>query len=100
MSDNNGDTPRFPGAVPLGPPPQVGTQMVSCIWHSAGIEHPPGAPECQFHGGTDQMVMPVTQLLGWLTITVTTVARAYNGMAEHLAELGVQVEALDATLPE
>ncbi len=99
MSDNNGD-PRFQGAVPLGGELAPGTQMVSCIWHSAGIEHPPGAPQCQFHGATDQMVMPVTQLLGWLTITLTTVTAAYNGMAEHLADLGVQVEALDATLSE
>ncbi len=97
MSDNNGD-PRFPGAVPLGPDPT--TQMVSCIWHSSGLEHPPGAPPCQFYGGADQMVMPVASLLQWLTITLTTVTAAYNGMAEHLAELGVQVEALDATLSE
>ncbi len=96
MGDNNGD-PRLHGAVPLGP---EGTQMVSCIWHSLGLEHPPGAPPCQFHGGADQMVMPVASLLQWLTITLTTVTAAYNGMAEHLAELGVQVEALDATLSE
>lgn len=97
MNGGNGGDPRFPGAVPIGGDmPAVGTQMVSCIWHAGGVEHPTGAPKCQFHGGTDQMVMPLTQLLGWITITLTTVTHAYTGMAEHLAQLGVQVEAMDA----
>lgn len=86
------------GAVPLGPEPE--TQMVSCIWHGASMEHPVGAPPCVWHAGASQQVMALTSLLQWLTITLTQLLGATNGMAEHLSELGVQVEALDATLSE
>ena len=98
MSQDNSD-PRLQGAVPLGEPGET-TQMVSCLWHGASMEHPQGAPPCQWHSGASQQVMPLASLLQWLTITLTQLLGATNGMAEHLSELGVQVEALDATLSE
>ena len=98
MTDGDG----FLGAVPLGGPKPT-TQMVSCIWHTNKMEHPPGAPPCEWHNGASQMVMPLTSLVQWLTLTLTQLLQlppVLDGMALHLGELQVTLEALDATLEE
>ena len=94
MTDDNGGPPII-GGVPLGPEPE--TQMVTCIWHSAKLDHPVGAPPCTWHAGASQQVMALTSLLQWVTLTLTQLLSGFSGLAEQLEAIEVQVEALDAT---
>ena len=98
MSQDNGD-PRFQGAVPLGEPSAM-TQMIRCTWHEYGITHPPGAPTCIRHEGTEQQVIPLGVLIEWVVANLTHLMRATSGMGLRVEEIAVQLEALDATLSE
>jgi hypothetical protein len=93
---------QFRGAIPLGDgngdAKELGTQVVTCIWHNHELGHPPDAPECVkiMHNGKPIRVVPLPALLVWLTVNLTQMLGVSNEMAEHLNELQVYVEALDA----
>ncbi len=95
----------FSGAVPIGNGEVSSTNVpnvVTCIWHSRGMDHPPDAPGCEniMHNGRQVQAMPMGSLIAWLTVNLTQMLAITNGMAEHLNELQVYVESLDATLEE
>lgn len=96
----------FKGGVPLdgngkgGPagPPMGGA--ITCLWHSHNLAHPPDAPECfnRMHLGKPIRVVPLPAMLAWLVVNLTQMLTITEGMAEHLNEVALHVEALDLLL--
>ena len=97
MSDSNGE--MFRGAIPLGGDT---VPTITCLWHQEdlGLPHPTDAPPCHFDTARDQWVLGMADLLGWVTVNLTRVLIAYGGIAKQVGEIGVHLEALEATLTE
>lgn len=93
--DNN--DPALRGAVPIGTPP---VPTVTCIWHyHPTIQHPPDAPP-HWQNDDGMWVIELAALFTWLTVNLTQMLTIANGIGEHLNEVAVHVEALDAILSE
>lgn len=64
---------------------EVAGPQIPCPWHFHEVDHPTGAPPCRVNPeALDERMISMGQLIFWLTMMATEIAKGHGMVLEHL----------------